>query len=134
MKIVLLSDNGIIVDNRCCQSCQDLCYCCSQSSKKDCHTYLLLVCTGFTHSFGKSKLKTSFQPQSNLFLLLTLCSSQYRAGKELPSASISNKIYREYSRESRVICLGSSTLNIGKEINVVSKPTSTVCNQLLGQK
>lgn len=91
--------------------------------------------TRVTPSFVRSKLKTtSYQPQSNLSLLLTLRSSRYRAGKELPSAAISNKIYREYSRESRVICLGSATFNIGKEINVVSKPTSAVCNQLLGQK
>lgn len=61
-----------------------------------------LLCLN-TH-YGTINLKTaSFQPQSNLSLLLTLCSSQYPTGKEPPSASISNNIYREYSREGGVL-------------------------------
>lgn len=63
----------------------------------------------------------------NIVLISLLC-------REGISSSISNKIYREYSPESRVISLKSPNLNIGKKINVLSKPTGPFCSLLKDYK
>lgn len=72
-------------------------------------------------------------PSSQL-LLFFLSSSDCLDQEEPPSASISNQIYGEWSAESWLKRLHSSSLDVGEKINKMSKTSVAFCNQPLGSK